>query len=60
MDARMQARKKIERQLRRAFARDEFEMNYQALIDVKSRRASGVEAALHWNRPGRRAGANGV
>jgi diguanylate cyclase (GGDEF)-like protein/PAS domain S-box-containing protein len=51
MDARMQARKKMERQLRRAVVREEFELHYQPIIDVRSRVLNGVEAAVHWNHP---------
>jgi EAL domain-containing protein (putative c-di-GMP-specific phosphodiesterase class I) len=51
MDARMQARRTLERDLRRALAMGEFELFYQPVIDVHSRQISGLEALLRWRHP---------
>lgn len=48
MDARMQARRDIELDLRRAFALKQFELVYQPQIDLDSRRIDGFEALLRW------------
>ena len=47
------ARIKMERDLQKALSRDEFELLYQPLIDVKSGEIGGVEALLRWNYPER-------
>ncbi|WP_162530628.1 EAL domain-containing protein [Rhodovastum atsumiense] len=52
MDARMQRRRALETDLRRAVARGEFELLYQPIVDVRARRVGGVEALLRWHRPG--------
>ncbi|MFN3579449.1 MAG: EAL domain-containing protein, partial [Pseudomonas sp.] len=43
----------LERGLRRALEHNEFELHYQPLIQVRSRRAVGVEALLRWRHPER-------
>jgi diguanylate cyclase (GGDEF)-like protein len=43
----------MEGELRDAIARNEFELHYQPVIDVKSRRISGVEAFVRWRHPSR-------
>jgi diguanylate cyclase (GGDEF)-like protein/PAS domain S-box-containing protein len=48
MDVEAQARRKLEFDLREAFARSQFELYYQPIIDVKSGRASVCEALLRW------------
>jgi len=53
MDARLQARKTLERDLRLAIARHELELFYQPKIDLKKGRVSGVEALVRWNHPER-------
>jgi predicted signal transduction protein with EAL and GGDEF domain len=53
MDARMQLRRTLERDLRRALAMGEFELFYQPVIDVHSRQVSGLEALLRWRHPER-------
>jgi diguanylate cyclase (GGDEF)-like protein len=53
MDARMQARRRLEIDLRRALALEEFEVYYQPLITLKTERISGFEALLRWHHPER-------
>ncbi|MEZ5863645.1 MAG: EAL domain-containing protein [Geminicoccaceae bacterium] len=53
MDARLQARKALERDLRLAIGRHELELFYQPKIDLKKGRVSGVEALVRWNHPER-------
>jgi EAL domain-containing protein (putative c-di-GMP-specific phosphodiesterase class I) len=53
MDARMQARRALELELRRALANQEFELFYQPLVDVKTETVTGFEALLRWNHPTR-------
>jgi diguanylate cyclase (GGDEF)-like protein len=53
MDARMQARRTMETDLRRALALGEFEVYYQPLITLKTEKISGFEALLRWHRPDR-------
>ncbi|MBV8525162.1 MAG: EAL domain-containing protein [Acetobacteraceae bacterium] len=53
MDARMQARRALELDLRNALARGEFELLYQPLYDVSLCRISGFEALVRWRHPKR-------
>ena len=53
MDARMQSRRLLETDLRKALAAKEFEVYYQPLVDVRTRKISGFEALLRWNHPER-------
>jgi len=53
MDARAQARRALELDLRRALALKQFELHYQPLIDLASDRVSGCEALLRWHDPER-------
>jgi EAL domain-containing protein (putative c-di-GMP-specific phosphodiesterase class I)/PAS domain-containing protein len=53
MDARMQARRQLELDLRRALAAGEFHLLYQPLINLVSGRIAGFEALLRWRHPGR-------
>ncbi|WP_296311272.1 GGDEF domain-containing phosphodiesterase [Pseudomonas sp.] len=48
MDARMQARREIELELRRALALKQFELVYQPQIDLESQCVVGFEALLRW------------
>jgi diguanylate cyclase (GGDEF)-like protein len=53
MDARMQARRTMEIDLRRSLALGEFEVYYQPLITLKTEKISGFEALLRWHHPER-------
>jgi diguanylate cyclase (GGDEF)-like protein len=53
MDARMQARRAMEIDLRRALAVGEFEVYYQPLITLKTEKISCFEALLRWHHPER-------
>ena len=53
MDARAQARRLLEMDLRAALQRDEFEPYYQPIRDVASGRVVAFEALLRWNHPQR-------
>ncbi|HUB14088.1 MAG TPA: EAL domain-containing protein [Acetobacteraceae bacterium] len=51
MDALMQARRELELDLRRAVAESEFELFYQAQVNLASKQVSGFEALLRWRHP---------
>ena len=53
MDAQMQDRRKLELDLRKALQGDEFELNYQPLIDLIRGEVCGFEALLRWKHPER-------
>ncbi|MDO9714183.1 EAL domain-containing protein [Paracraurococcus lichenis] len=53
MDARMRERRLLELDLRRALVVGEFELHYQPIVAVASRRVSGLEALLRWRHPER-------
>ena len=53
MDAKMQARRGLEMDLRRALVSGEFELYYQPQINLERNRVSGFEALLRWNHPTR-------
>lgn len=48
MNERMQARRTMELDLRRAISEGEFRMHYQPIINVASRTVSGFEALVRW------------
>jgi diguanylate cyclase (GGDEF)-like protein/PAS domain S-box-containing protein len=53
MDARLQARKALERDLRLALGRNELELYYQPKIGLAGNRLAGVEALIRWHHPER-------
>jgi diguanylate cyclase (GGDEF)-like protein len=53
MDARLQARRVLELDLRNALANDELEVFYQPQINLDRNNISGFEALLRWNHPER-------
>jgi diguanylate cyclase (GGDEF)-like protein/PAS domain S-box-containing protein len=53
MDRRIQARRMMELDLRKAFANGEFELFYQPLIQLDTNAVSGFEALLRWHHPER-------
>jgi diguanylate cyclase (GGDEF)-like protein/PAS domain S-box-containing protein len=53
MDAKMQARRALELDLRKALVNGEFEIHYQPLVNLAAHRVSGFEALLRWNHPER-------
>jgi EAL domain-containing protein (putative c-di-GMP-specific phosphodiesterase class I) len=53
MDARMQARRELEVDLRKAIATGEFELFYQPLMCIETQTVTGCEALLRWRHPQR-------
>ncbi|THD48420.1 MAG: EAL domain-containing protein [Bradyrhizobium sp.] len=53
MDLRMQERRIVERDLRKALPAGEFELYYQPTVNLASNRISGFEALIRWNHPER-------
>ena len=53
MDAKLQARKALEQDLRQALVKGELEMHYQPLIAVDGQSMMGVEALMRWRQPER-------
>jgi diguanylate cyclase (GGDEF)-like protein/PAS domain S-box-containing protein len=53
MDARMQARRILELDLRKAIVNREFELFYQPIVDVKTGAVTSCEALIRWNHPER-------
>jgi EAL domain-containing protein (putative c-di-GMP-specific phosphodiesterase class I) len=53
MDARMQARRSLELDLRKAIANSEFELFYQPLVDMQTEHVTGFEALVRWQHPER-------
>ncbi|HEY4926645.1 MAG TPA: EAL domain-containing protein [Roseiarcus sp.] len=51
MDARIQERRLLEMNLRRALANQEFELYYQPQVDAQTEAITGCEALLRWNHP---------
>jgi diguanylate cyclase (GGDEF)-like protein/PAS domain S-box-containing protein len=51
MDARMQARRTLEVDLRKALTDGEFELFYQPLVNLRTRAVGGFEALLRWKHP---------
>ena len=53
LNARMQARRQFEADLRAAICAGQFELYYQPVFDMQSSAISGAEALLRWNHPER-------
>ena len=53
MDARMQARRLLELDLRKAIVNGEFELYYQPIINLKTGRITSCEALIRWHHPAR-------
>lgn len=53
MDARLQERRALENELRRALALRELQLHYQPLFDLAAERITGFEALLRWENPSR-------
>jgi diguanylate cyclase (GGDEF)-like protein len=53
MDAKAQARRVLELDLRKAVSAGEFEVHYQPIVNLAENRISGFEALLRWNHPTR-------
>jgi diguanylate cyclase (GGDEF)-like protein len=48
MDAKVQSRRGLEVDLRKAVAADELEIHYQPVVDIQADRVTGFEALLRW------------
>ena len=53
MDARLQARRRLELELRRGIEEEQFEVYYQPVIDAKLNKVVTFEALLRWRHPER-------
>jgi diguanylate cyclase (GGDEF)-like protein/PAS domain S-box-containing protein len=53
MDEAAKLRRSMELDLREALRQNQFELNYQPLIEMKTRQICGFEALLRWNCPSR-------
>jgi len=53
MNARAQARHRLESDLRRAIGQGEFELYFQPLFDLETNRICSFEALIRWNHPAR-------
>src|SRR4029077_15673217 len=53
MDQRMQARHTLERDLRAALQRGQFELDYQPQLNLERGEVTGFEALLRWHHPER-------
>jgi diguanylate cyclase (GGDEF)-like protein len=51
MDTLLQARRKLELDLRKALVNGEFELYYQPLVNLESEEITGFEALIRWNHP---------
>jgi diguanylate cyclase (GGDEF)-like protein len=51
MDGKVQELRAVEMELRNALPADDFELDYQAIMDLKTGTLTGFEALLRWNHP---------
>jgi diguanylate cyclase (GGDEF)-like protein/PAS domain S-box-containing protein len=53
MGAELDARHQLERELKEAVSHSQFEVYYQTLVDVRTRKVCGAEALVRWRHPKR-------
>ncbi len=53
MDARMQERRALELDLRKALVNGEFALNYQPIVNLKTGKITACEALIRWHQPDR-------
>lgn len=53
MDGELEAKRSLERAMRGALTRNQFEVVYQPIVDTQSERTCGFEALLRWGHPER-------
>jgi diguanylate cyclase (GGDEF)-like protein len=53
VDRRLQTRRMLDLDLRKAFAQGEFELFYQPLVNIRSGQVCGFEALIRWHHPER-------
>ena len=53
MDARMQERRALELDLRKALVNGEFSLNYQPIVNLKTGKITACEALIRWHQPER-------
>src|SRR5262245_64121360 len=51
MTAEVDARHRLENELRDALAREQFEIHYQPVVDMTTREPRGAEALIRWRHP---------
>ena len=51
MDAAVQARRRLEIDMRNGFERGEFHLVYQPLVNLRTRQVTGFEALMRWDHP---------
>jgi len=53
MDGELEAKRSLERAMRSALTRNQFEVRYQPIVDTQSERSCGFEALVRWDHPER-------